>query len=238
MQQPKILVFSSLKELGNLVLKWLRQKTSQSESVSIALSGGRTPQSLFEILSTLDWSGIRKERLKLFWGDERCVPPEQEESNYRSAKLILLDKLNFPPENIFRIRGEADPTLEVLRYRVVLSKHIPIVDGFPQFDLILLGLGEDGHTASIFPGNEGLFQTKDWCAVTSHPQTGQRRITLTGSLINHAAQVVFFVTGAAKADLITEIQQTLNPQKKPASFISPISENLCWIIDKGAANKT
>lgn len=238
MESPRILVFESLDDMAQKALQWLTKKTTaqEKETVSVALSGGNTPPALFERIVALDPGTVDWNKLLVFWGDERCVPPEHTDSNFRSAQKSILIPLDIPEEHIFRMYGESNPEEEAERYSTVLAKHLPIVDGFPQFDLILLGLGEDGHTASIFPGEEHLFETEKWAAVAKHPQNGQERITLTGSVINHATEVVFLAMGINKARIVSEIAETPVIANYPAAKVAPVSGKLTWFLDKGSAS--
>lgn len=231
---PTIQTFSTIEELADICYRWIKKKTEQQSSVSLALSGGRTPQALFEVFKNLDWSMISVEKLLIFWGDERCVPPNDVESNYGNAKKSLIEYIGIPPQNIFRIFGENEPESEAVRYAQVIESHLVIENGLPKFDLILLGLGDDGHTASIFPGNEQLFTYTELCAVAKHPLSGQKRITLTGRLLNNAHDVVFLVTGSSKSNIIKEVLSNQELMKYPASFVRPNSGNLTWLLDEAA----
>jgi len=236
MECPRILVLESLDEMALKALQWLTEKTAAQDTVSVALSGGNTPQALFERIVKHDKGTVDWNKIVVFWGDERCVPPEHTDSNYRSAQKSILIPLDIPEEHIFRMHGEAEPEKEAERYSQLLAKHLPMVDGVPQFDLVVLGLGEDGHTASIFPGRDSLFATTQLCTVAKHPQSGQQRITLTGSVINHAAEVVFLVTGTPKAGIVSQIAETPERMQYPAGKVSPVSGKLTWLLDKGAAS--
>lgn len=231
-----MLIFESLDEMALKALQWLTEKTAAQDTVSVALSGGNTPQALFERIVKLDQGTVDWNKLLVFWGDERCVPPEHTDSNFRSAQKSILIPLDIPEEHLFRMHGEADPEKEAVRYSRLLAEHLPIVNGYPRLDLILLGLGEDGHTASIFPDNNSLFATAQFCTVAKHPQSGQQRITLTGSVINHAAEVAFLVTGVPKAGIVTQIIETPDLTLFPAAKVSPVSGKLTWLLDKGAAS--
>lgn len=238
MEKPRTFVFETLDEMALKALQWLTEKTTvqEKETVSIALSGGNTPQALFESIVKHDTGTVDWNKLLIFWGDERCVPPEHTDSNYRSAKKSILIPLDIPEEHLFRIHGEEEPEVEAKRYSQMLEEHVPIVDGFPKFDLILLGLGDDGHTASIFPGNNSLFSTTAYCAVAKHPISGQQRITLTGTVINNADEVVFLVTGTPKAGIVSEIIEKPLLMHYPAAKVSPTSGKLLWLLDKKAAS--
>jgi 6-phosphogluconolactonase len=152
------------------------------------------------------------------------------------TKAHLLSKIEMPAENIFRIKGENDPETEAKRYSEVLKKQLPIVDGLPQFDLVILGMGDDGHTASIFPYEIVLWDAEAYCAVATHPESGQKRVGLTGGIINNAKTVAFLVTGADKAEKVEEIiGQRSGYKKYPASKVSPKSGELLWFLDRKAA---
>lgn len=200
---------------------------------TVALSGGRTPDRIFELLSADYGDKINWPKVLVFWADERCVPPEDAESNYGRAKKLLLDNVGLDPSNIFRVRGENNPESEAERYESVIESNLRILNGIPSFDLILLGVGEDGHTASIFPGNEDLFNTDRSVAVTAHPATGRRRITLTGSCINNAAFIAIAAAGISKREILGEIFS--GRTKFPVSHISPSNGAVTWFLTNDCA---
>lgn len=204
----------------------------------IALSGGNTPVKIFKHLAehfkgSVDWS-----KIKFFWGDERCVPADDDESNYKSAKENLFDLLNIPAENIFRIKGEEEPEMEAQRYSDVLQNELQMENGIPKFDFVLLGLGEDGHTASIFPYQINLFDSPNFCETAVHPISGQKRITITGQIINSANTTAFMAVGKSKAEKVYEIiNKTGSSKAYPASLVKPNSGKLLWLLDKESAEK-
>ena len=203
---------------------------------TIALSGGSTPLHLFSYLSEKYTDRISWEKLLVFWGDERCVPPDDSESNYRMAYENLLQNVPIPDANIFRIRGEDDPATEARQYSDLVSSVVPFYNGTPQFDLMLLGLGNDGHTASIFPSAISLFNSPRLFDVAVKPEDNQKRITATGRIINNASKVWFMVTGKGKAEIISRIiEQRSGFEKYPASLVNPASGHLVWLLDKAAA---
>ena len=227
--------YPSVADLTIAFAEWLGELVASKDSFSIALSGGRTPIFIFDYLVTHYRDKIEWHKIKFYWGDERCVSPEHEESNYRAALEHLLQPLGIPAENIFRIQGEDDPAEEALRYAQVLRDTLPIIDGVPQLDLVLLGMGADGHTASIFPNRLDLLSSSRVCEAVTHPESGQARVTLTMQVINHAERVVFLVTGADKAEkvqLITQGKQ--NAKLYPASYVNPRSGQLYWFFDQAA----
>lgn len=216
--------------------KWLVSWLRGRNRTTVALSGGSTPKLLFQILADdyadqVDWSGIH-----LFWGDERCVPPDHQDSNYGMTKALLLDHIDIPSSNVHRIRGEEQPATEAIRYGQEILTTVSAVDGRPAFDLIILGMGSDGHTASIFPHQRHLLQNTAICSVATHPESGQKRITINGPVLNHAYQVAFLVTGAAKAEKVQLILEKQAGYKAfPAAHIAPADGITHWFLDEAAA---
>jgi len=235
MKDQSIKIFPTVEKLAGSFAELLQQnvdKTDDNDFYSIALSGGSTPNKIFRYLSENYKDKINWAKIKIFFGDERCVPPDDEESNYRMANESLLKNISIPKENIFRIKGENVPVKEAARYEEVLKSNLPSLKGIPQFDLILLGLGEDGHTASIFPNQLNLFYSARLCEVAVHPQTKQKRITLTGKIINNAKLVVFIVTGKNKSKISNKIiSRDDSGIVFPASFVSPKNGKIIWLLD-------
>ncbi|MCK5709774.1 MAG: 6-phosphogluconolactonase [Deltaproteobacteria bacterium] len=216
----------------------VEEKANSSESLTVALSGGHTPKAFFEILAEPPYRDeIPWENVTFFWGDERCVPPDNGESNYKMTNNALLSHINIPASNIHRVLGEDPPTNEALRYENVIEENVATgVNGFPSFDWIFLGMGDDGHTASLFPGASNLKEMGKICVVAEHPATGQKRISITFPVINNAKRVSFLVAGAAKAPVFKEILEKgskLLPY--PASMVEPENGVLEWYLDKAAA---
>ena len=212
---------------------WL---SKQEGSVNIALSGGSTPAVLFKLWAE-DYKGkIDWEKVHFYWGDERCVPPSDEESNYKMANDLFLSRVGVPLSNIHRFRGEDDPQAEVGRYAAEITDNLQHVDGLPAFDLIMLGMGSDGHTASIFPHQIELLEATSVCALAQHPESGQFRGTLTGNVLNNARLVAFLVTGASKTDKVDAIINDKEEAKNyPAAHIGPKHGALHWFVDEKAA---
>jgi 6-phosphogluconolactonase len=164
------------------------------------------------------------------------LPPEDDDSNYKMTVTHLISKIDIPRENIHRIKGENDPEYEAKRYAELLEERLPKVADIPQFDLIILGMGDDGHTASIFPHEIELWYSPKFCEVAVHPESGQKRVSITGNIINNADTVVFLVTGNSKADKFNEIKnRTGNYSNYPASLVQPKSGRLLWFLDEAAA---
>lgn len=197
----------------------------------LALSGGSTPRGVYRFLATLDmpWPAVH-----LFWGDERCVPPNHQDSNYRMVRESLLDEIKIPKENVHRIMGELDPP-EAAR---VCAEEIQAVfksptSEFPLFDLILLGMGPDGHTASLFPGTAALNEASGWVVANEVPQLNTRRITFTFPLINAAREVMFLVAGSEKADVLGKVME--GDPAYPSSLVRPKGD-LLWFLDRGSGS--
>ena len=237
MDKPEIIIFHTIDKLAEFAAGLLYTKISEipeGDFLTVALSGGSTPKRIFNYISSHDDGNTDWEKVRFFWVDERCVPPDDDESNYKMTRMSLLENIAIPEENIFRIHGEADPEKEAVRYSNIIAGNVPFENNLPRFDLIILGLGEDGHTASIFPGNTAMFQSAKICEVAIHPQSGQKRITITGTVINNASEVVFMVTGSGKAGIVAKILQDVNIGL-PASFVKPTHGDLKWLLDKDAA---
>lgn len=234
----KIVISKNIEELSERFAQILLTGVNKSENnFHLALSGGSIPKMIYKYLAENYKSKIDWRRIKFFWGDERCVPPNHPDSNYRLAKENLFYKINIEPKNIFRIHCEIDPNEETSRYASIIEENVSSVNNAPQFDLVILGLGEDGHTASIFPDSLNSFEEKKICAVTEHPVTHQKRITITGNVINNAKQVVFLVTGQSKSNVVDIILNKKNGfEKLPASHVNPIHGELIWLMDEAASS--
>lgn len=217
----------------------IRRAALMEQPLFIALSGGSTPGAMFRHLATpaiakdIPWKWVH-----FFWGDERCVPPDHPDSNYGTARQILFEDIDIPPENIHRIRGEASPVKEAFRYaREILSLLPQNPAGRPVFHRIFLGMGEDGHTASLFPAAPALSVDDKICAIALHPVTQQKRITLTLPVINSAREVTFLVSGASKAARVAQIfQRAPGYQELPAAKVHPAGGRLIWQLDEAAAH--
>ena len=237
---PTLNIYTGKNELAEkLALDFseqVRRLTATKERVDIALSGGSTPGLFFKVITALrpeiDWG-----RVRFYWVDDRCVPPEHPESNFGTAYQAFLQPLGIPESSYFRIRGEDDPQKEAERYGELILDQVSPDMIFPLFDLIFLGMGADGHTASIFPYEADLWNADSLCTVGTHPESGQKRVTFTGRLINAAARVLFLVTGEEKAEVAKKvITRTENFQDYPASLVAPKRGALEWYMDKAAAS--
>ena len=237
---PTIHIFntpeSTARAVAELMLLKAKEKAKLSLPFNVALSGGNTPKLLFQILADEYVDKMPWHIVRLFWVDERCVPPTHAESNFGMTYENLLKQVSIHDSNIFRMTGEADSQKEATRYAALLEAQLPMVNGLPKFDLVLLGMGDDGHTASIFPNNLNLLQYESTVAVAVHPTSGQKRITLTGNVINAAGQVVFMITGSSKSSVLRQIiQHESGFEHYPASYIQ--SGSVAFYLDKAAASE-
>ena len=224
--------------VAEVILEKAKEKTKLSLPLNIALSGGNTPKLLFSILANEYADKMPWHIVRLFWVDERCVPPTDADSNFGMTYTSLLKYVPIHDANIFRMLGEVDPQKEASHYQSLLDVQLVKKNGIPQFDLMLLGMGDDGHTASIFPDNLNLLHTEHAVAVAVHPTSDQKRITLTGTVINHAEQVIFLITGSSKACILRQILKREPTFKNyPASYIHSQSGAAAFYLDKDAANE-
>jgi 6-phosphogluconolactonase len=235
-----IKVTSNLDDLiaaaAELVLTSGAASINERDRFSLALSGGSTPQPLYEHLAqeqfdqVLDWNKVH-----FFWGDERVVAPDHPDSNFFQANQAMLQPRKFPGANIHRMQGELDPTLAAQSYENELIDWFQ--EPLPRFDLILLGLGSDGHTASLFPGTKALESPHDYDLIAANhvPQLDTWRITFTAKLINAARQVLFLVSGESKADVLHKILEDPGTKDQfPAQLIQPTDGDLIWLVDCAA----
>lgn len=208
----------------------------------VAISGGSTPQAAFKLLadpahpfaSTVPW-----DKLQLFWVDERCVPPDDPESNFGVCKRLLLDHVAIPAANVHRMEGELDPEEAASRYESTLRNTLKLEGAeSPKFDLLLLGMGDDGHTASLFPHTDGLREMSRLAIANHVPQKDTWRISLTSPVINQAAEVAFEIAGPAKTAILAEVfTGPRDPERLPSQLIRPANGRLLLQVDEAAAAK-
>ncbi|MBN2425010.1 MAG: 6-phosphogluconolactonase [Calditrichaceae bacterium] len=225
-----------VRAIGRQFLKYAAQASEQQKPVYTALSGGTTPKALFEHLA---WRGqqVDWQNFHFYWVDERCVRPGHEESNFGMAEQLFFSKIKIPAVNLHRIRGESDPETEVERYTREIEQHVEKISGWPVFDWILLGLGEDGHTASLFPGDDKALDAQSICVTAKHPHSGQNRISLTLPVINRARHISFMVSGTEKAKIADRVikYNHQNPDL-PAARVKPMEGIIEWYLDARAAS--
>ena len=233
-------IFKNSEETARAVAELIKEKAiifnAESRKFNIALSGGSTPTQLFQLLASeyeneIPWAAVR-----FFWVDERCVKPTDSESNYGVAYDTLFQRGFLLEQNIFRMKGEEIPAEEAKRYSKLLHSELPVSNQFPVFDLMLLGIGDDGHTASIFPYNIELLNAEHSVEVSQHPVSGQKRITLTGKTICNADQIIFMAVGEGKSKILQEIiNNEPAAQKYPATFIENKLGEVEFYMDELAA---
>jgi len=218
---------------------------AKRDRFSVALSGGSTPRQTYALLATEEFSArVDWSRTHVFWGDERCVPPDDPRSNYAMAHQVMLEHVPLPAENIHRIRGETAPHVAAEEYETSLraffarppvGQSTNFAQSLPTFDLILLGMGADGHTASLFPGTPLLHEKWRWAGTTYVESAHQARVTLTPPPINAALQVTFIVSGAPKAlTLRRALAGPYRPDVLPVQIVRPANGRLLWLVDAEA----
>ena len=233
---------AAAEELANIAQAALETR----DRFTLALSGGQTPQLLYQLLARDFRAVIPWHKTEVFWGDERYVPPDDPHSNYRMAKEAMLDHVPIPESNVHRMRGELEPGQAAGEYEAALRTFFFPRSGdrkaegetlVPSFDLILLGMGDDGHTASLFPGTAAIHEQTRWVVAHRVEKLDTWRITLTPVVINAAANVTFAVSGTGKAE---RLRQVLNgprqPDVLPAQIVNPDGGRVHWLVDQAAAS--
>ncbi|MBF0137248.1 MAG: 6-phosphogluconolactonase [Magnetococcales bacterium] len=232
---------ATLRALAKHIVIATQDARHRQAPLHVAIPGGETPNRLFALLAEPAWQErIPWDSLHLHWGDERCVAMDDPQSNYGATRRLLLDRIPLAADHIHRIHGEsANPLMEAERHARQLAALLPAgPEGLPCLDWIILGLGTDGHTASLFAGDhaERWSETARFCLVCHHPVTGQARISLNLPLINAAKRVTFLVTGSAKAPTVAAILDPSAPKSPwPAGQVQPQSGRLEWFLDRDAA---
>ena len=229
---PNVLALKML----NTFMESAKDSIKKRNQFTVALSGGSTPRKLYRMLAEDPYrSEIPWGKIHIFWVDERCVPENDPASNYGAAKKDFVDRISVPSGQIHAMRGQILPQQGAELYAEELKKNLPIdADGFPVLDMILLGIGKDGHIASLFPGQRSLEETKRWVLAVSGGDPNLKRLTLTYPVLNRAGQIVLMVTGKAKAQIVKTVFENRRAQL-PAQKIEPINGQLIWILDRAAA---
>ncbi len=245
MSAPIVRVFPDAEAVSRAAAEEFVRRAAEAiaarERFVVALSGGSTPKRLYELLagpslrSQVDWG-----RVEVFWGDERCVPPDNKDSNYHMAQEAMLSRLPIPPDRVHRMQAER-PDLDAAArdYQAMIARTFGVDAGAPAppaFDLILLGMGPDGHTASLFPDTTALAETTRWVVVNHVPKFAANRLTMTYPLLNSALEVLFVVAGADKADRLAEILEgPADPRRLPSQRVRPANGLLAWYVDRQAS---
>ena len=223
-------IYSDAKELAQAAAEYFVAQGPET----VALSGGSTPKLMFQVLADRFREEVAWSRTQFFWSDERHVPPDDPESNYRMANEALLSHVSVSADNVHRIRGEnPDADAAAREYEQTIIEVTK--QSLPRLDLIFLGLGTDGHTASIFPGSEVLHETERLVAAPYVEKFKSYRITMTLPLLNNGASIVFLVSGSEKAEIVKQVIQ--GEHKYPAQAVNPTQGELIWMLDKDAASR-
>lgn len=241
MTSPSVHVYLNETEAAegaaDFVTTLVAETLGQRRPFRIALAGGNTPRRMYEILASPTYANrLAWARWEVFWGDERAVAPDHPDSNYRMARLALLSHVNIPSDQVYRMRGELAPQEAAEEYerrlREVFKESVPV------FDLVLLGMGTDGHTASLFPGTAAVENQEDLIVANWAPALDAHRLTLTLPVINAARNVLFLVTGEDKAQAVKAVLELGDEERDllPAALVRPESGNLVWHLDRAAAS--
>ncbi len=221
------------------IVRLANEAVAERGRFTIALSGGSTPKSLYTLLATNARTMLPWERMFFFWGDERHVPPTDPDSNYRMANESMLSKVSVPPANVFRVPAENPEAATVAKeYESTLKRFFQTEAGqFPRFDLILLGMGPDGHTASLFPGTAGLAERSRWVIANWVEKLKTHRLSFTLPVLNAARCVAFLVSGTDKAQVLKSVlQENVAGEQYPAKMVQPVDGRLVWFLDRAAAS--
>lgn len=229
-------------EAARQILTLAEEAAAHRGRFTVVLAGGSTPQRLYSLLAAepyctqLPWRNTH-----LFWGDERTVPPEHPDSNFGMAQGTLLSRIPIPANHVHRMEAErADLDEAATRYETEIARTFAVQpsDEPPAFDLVLLGLGTDGHTASLFPYTPALRETRRWVVSHDVPTLKTNRLTLTAPILNRAAMILFLVSGIEKAAALQAVLEgPLDPERLPAQLIRPVTGRLVWMADQAAANQ-
>jgi 6-phosphogluconolactonase len=236
MSEPAIQVFPDLTALAAHAAEQMEKISTEAIAAngifSLVLSGGSTPKTLYQLLASefrdrIDWS-----KVEIYFGDERCVPPDDAQSNFRMASEAMLSKLPIPEKNIHRMRGEIDPQTAATEYGQLLKEKF----GDGGADVVLLGMGPDGHTGSLFPGTEAVSETRHRCVAIFVAKLKMWRITMTAPFFNRAKNVMVLVAGAEKAATLEQVLHgPRDVQRMPIQLLAPASGRMAWLLDSAAA---
>ena len=240
--KPELRIFHDTERLSrhaaNLFIEESNKSIRERNRFLVALNGGGTPTRLFQLLASEYRDQVEWSKVHVFWGDERCVPPDDAGSNFHQADELLLSKAAIPESNIHRVLGELDPGTAAKKYAEMLKSFADSNLDFPRFDLVYLGMGEDGHTASLFP-NSPVKVNEPVIAVTANYQDRPaNRVTMTQLVFNQARMVVFMATGEKKATTLEHaLSERYNPELYPAQRIDLKDGKLIWLVDESTASK-
>lgn len=237
----KLHIFDNKEVMSDELAQWICDLVSvtlkNQEFFSLVLSGGETPKILYQKLASDKYKyQINWKRIRIFWGDERAVPFTDDRNNAKMAYDILLDHVDIPSSNIHKMRTDIEPNFSVKEYRKLLHSFFDSMS--TTFDLVLLGMGDDGHTLSLFPGSPIIKDHTHWVNSVYNEARKMFRITMMPKIVNRSSQVVFMVDGAKKAEVLQEVLEgQYNPTKFPSQIIKPVNGELHWFLDKPAVKQ-
>jgi 6-phosphogluconolactonase len=242
---PEVYILKNAAELSataaELIVEMIQEVLQHKDRFTFALSGGSTPKELYSLLSGDPYRDqIAWDKIHFFWGDERHVPPDHPDSNYRSAQERMLSKVPLPPENIHRVRGETPDAQQAAEdYEQELMGLFNLSAGqVPKLDCVLLGMGPDGHIASLFPGTRAVWEKKRLVVSNWVEKFMHSRITMTFPVLNNARRIIFLVAGGNKAEVLREVLEgDETTELLPAQMIRPDHGNVLWLVDRAAANR-
>lgn len=239
---PKIRIFKDIESLSREAATFFVDQAANAITERgrflVALNGGSTPARLFQLLAIEFRDKVDWDKVHVFWGDERCVPPDDPGSNYRQAQDTLLSQVSIPEANIHRVKGELSPDEASKEYALLLKEFASSPLDFPRFDLVYLGMGEDGHTASLFPNSSVDVDEAVLPVTAQYQDRPANRVTLTQLVFNQAHIVAFMTAGEKKAVTLAEVLSgRYNPELYPAQRIEPKDGKLIWLVDEDAARK-
>jgi 6-phosphogluconolactonase len=242
MPEPKLIILNDQQELFVRAAEEIAHIAGESVCThgefTLCLSGGSTPAATYDLLATRFQLSVDWKEVQFFWGDERCVPPDNPESNFAMTNRTMLSKLSLRPDQVHRMRGEDPPAAGATAYEAEMRKCFGLGEAeFPRFDLILLGLGDNRHTASLFPGDPAIHETQRMVLPVNADAEPRNRLTITPPVINNARCVMFLVKGQSKAAAVKDILEgPRDPDKRPAQIVAPHDGEVVWLLDKDAAS--
>lgn len=229
-------IFENIDKLTASLFEEIASSLKNNNKINIALSGGSTPYVIFQLLAKNYNNKIEWNKIHFFWVDERCVSVDSSDSNYGMTKKALLNHIQISNENVHPVYCDKDYQEAVQKYSADVKSIVPIINNLPRFDLVLLGVGSDGHTASIFYDQIHLMKSYEICSLSVHSESNQKRITLTGRVINNSKKIIFIVTGKNKAVVVSNILNKQHELRLPAEYIKPTDGTLDWFLDREASS--